>query len=90
MFSLIWHLRTDLASPFRSRIQLQLSAQESTDDTLNNPTLYEDYQKENNPHRTHYRILYNEVAIPFYELTNSKDILIVLLDVIESECFILY
>ena len=76
---------TEVADDGKS-VRVNKGAQEGVDDTHKCPILYEDDQKESNPHRTHYRILYNEVAIPFYELTNSKDILIVLIDVIESEC----
>ena len=37
------------------------------------------------PHRSHYRIIFEEVATPFDEIDNIKDMLLVLIDVLHSK-----
>ena len=37
------------------------------------------------PHRSHYRIVFEEVATPFDKIDNIKDMLLVLIDVLHSK-----
>ena len=49
------------------------------------PQVREYDERKSYPHFRHYQDLCKEVAIPFFNLTNSMDIILVLIDVIESE-----
>ena len=41
-------------------------------------------------HRYHYRIAYKEVAVPYYKIRNTDDMMTVIIDAVESEYDILY
>ena len=41
-------------------------------------------------HRYHYRIAYKEVAIPYYKIRNTDDMMTVIIDAVESEYDIFY
>ena len=41
-------------------------------------------------HRHHYRIAYKEVAVPYYKLRNTDDMMTVIIDAVESEYVIFY
>ena len=41
-------------------------------------------------HRYHYRIAYKEVAVPYYKLRNTDDMITIIIDAVESEYDIFY
>ena len=63
------------------------SENESNDTKSQISRAREDNQEKRDVNRYHYRILYKEVATPFYNLKNSMDIILVSIDVLESKYY---
>ena len=65
--------------------EVQHENKEVIEYTRKTPQVREDNKRKSYPHRYHYRVLYKEVATPFYNLRHSMDILLVTIDVLESK-----
>ena len=63
---------------------------EMKDDTQSLSREIERNQRTKYYHRYHYRIAYKEVAIPYYKIRNTDDMMTVIIDAVESEYDILY
>ena len=61
------------------------SEKENIDTKSRTPRARENNQEKRDIHRYHYRILDKEIATPLYDLKNSTDTILVLIDVIAGE-----